>query len=1395
PRLGYAFNPAQLLLGDADGDGLTDVIYVEHDQITIWINQSGNGFSEPLVIKGTPSFTNRDSVRMVDLFGTGTPGILWSYDLGAAGVRQGTRVAYLDLTGGTKPYVMVGMRNNLGARTRVQYGSSVAHYLRDTYGPHPQPLSQGEGGNPASGFVGYAGKWKTTLPFPVQVVDRVEVIDAISKGKLTTRYFYHHGYWDGGEREFRGFGRVDQFDTETFDRYNSDDLILDADLTGVTVEHYAPPVLAKNWFHLGPVGAEKGDWKEVDFANEYWSGDANMLQRDPAMLQMIAGLPRRARRDAFRTLRGTALRSELYAMDGSPLQQRPYTVSETQTGLRLVDSPLTNATIAALRVETHSNHIFFSYGLSSRSTTWERGNDPMTKFSFTGEIDAYGQPLSQISIAVPRGKDPRTGLELSGHSGVYYPARGYDATIQYTEHIYRDVPATDPASSVGISYAVDRVKQARSFEAVNNGSMPVFALRDDMLRPTAQWTLATPKLLALSYTYYDGGPFYGMPYGQMELYGLPVRTETLMVQPAELAAAYGPPPAPFNGSNYPNWSGHPADFVNELPDARCGYRYRTGGPEQFVPGYYTTAQALAYDFQGWSMAETVVGLPMAMQDAYESTAYVQYDPYQLFPTTVVDPLGMATYAGYDYRVMQVAGVMDVNMNVTLFGFTPLGLMNKTAVLGKYDAPEGDSLDTPGVLLEYDLFAFMLRGEPVWVKTTQREHHVNAPYAGSMLPDEFNATLVAVEYSDGFGRQLQTRTQAESVLFGVTSHPGGVDGLGSSGLPADQGAPNAPAVGRQSPPPPYAFVTVSGAKLYNNKGKVVEQWEPYFSQGFALTDPATQHGQRVRIYYDALGRPKRTVNPDATEQRVVYGVPNALDTPDAFAPSSWERYTYDANDLAGLTHPEDTTVPPEHRWTPKSEVVDALGRTIMTVEHCAPLSSGEGPGVRPEDVVMGYAYDIKGQLLKVTDPLDRVCFEHKYDTAGNTLWTKHLDSGVRTVVVDAQGKPLYSNDAKGARTYTSYDRLNRPTGVWARDTSVSYETFTRRQTLIYGDQSDVWPREDRNLWGRLYQHYDEAGKVQVEGYDFKGNPLEKTRWVIKDSAIWSGTKLAVDWTPMDESILDTRLYTTTLTYDALNRVRTLTYPEDANSQRQELTPRYNRAGALERMDLQGTPVLEHVAYNAKGQRILMARPNGFHTRYAYDPVTFRLQRIRTERFSRSGNTYTPLSGNVRQDTGYEYDLGGNITKIKERVTDCGITGSLLGSDALDKTFEYDPLKRLLKATGREGGTKWNGDHWTPVSASTASPNANNVRAYTRRYSYDKVGNVQDLVHQAISNNYTRHYNYVGGKNHLASIDSGGSPPSVNASFQYDVNGNLVKNDTARFYEWNAADQLAYTKLQP
>jgi hypothetical protein len=85
------------------------------------------------------------------------------------------------------------------------------------------------------------------------------VADKISSGRLTTEYRYRHGYWDGVEREFRGFAMVEQRDTETFH---------DGD------RHYSPPTLTRSWFHVGPVAAaEAGDWAELDLSHEYWPGD------------------------------------------------------------------------------------------------------------------------------------------------------------------------------------------------------------------------------------------------------------------------------------------------------------------------------------------------------------------------------------------------------------------------------------------------------------------------------------------------------------------------------------------------------------------------------------------------------------------------------------------------------------------------------------------------------------------------------------------------------------------------------------------------------------------------------------------------------------------------------------------------------------------------------------------------------------------------------------------------------------------------------------------------------------------------------------------------------------------------------------------------------------------
>src|SRR5918999_170484 len=48
------------------------------------------------------------------------------------------------------------------------------------------------------------------LPFPVHTLTAVTVSDLVTGAHFVSRYTYRHGYFDGVEREFRGFGRVEQ---------------------------------------------------------------------------------------------------------------------------------------------------------------------------------------------------------------------------------------------------------------------------------------------------------------------------------------------------------------------------------------------------------------------------------------------------------------------------------------------------------------------------------------------------------------------------------------------------------------------------------------------------------------------------------------------------------------------------------------------------------------------------------------------------------------------------------------------------------------------------------------------------------------------------------------------------------------------------------------------------------------------------------------------------------------------------------------------------------------------------------------------------------------------------------------------------------------------------------
>src|SRR5262249_19202526 len=162
------------------------------DGVQLYFNQSGNGWSAVTTLPEFPRTDRLTSVLAIDLLGNGTACLVWSSPLPG---DAGRAMRYIDLMGGQKPHLLITTNNNLGATTTIDYRPSTFFYLSDKHAGAP---------------------WITRLPFVVHCVRRVSVHETWRKTTFSSTYSYHHGYFDGAEREFRGFGRVEQVDVEDY---------------------------------------------------------------------------------------------------------------------------------------------------------------------------------------------------------------------------------------------------------------------------------------------------------------------------------------------------------------------------------------------------------------------------------------------------------------------------------------------------------------------------------------------------------------------------------------------------------------------------------------------------------------------------------------------------------------------------------------------------------------------------------------------------------------------------------------------------------------------------------------------------------------------------------------------------------------------------------------------------------------------------------------------------------------------------------------------------------------------------------------------------------------------------------------------------------------------------
>ena len=345
------FEPRRIRLADIDGSGNADIIYIGHDGISLFFNEAGNAWSAPYRLGHFPLTDDLTAIAAVDLLGNGTACLVWSSPLAANGL---TPMRFIDLMGGQKPYLLVSITNNMGAVTEVQYAASTKFYLQDRLEGRP---------------------WVTKLPFPVHVIERSEIRDLVSKTRLVCTYRYRHGYFDGVEREFRGFAYVEQRDAEQL----VDDFSL-------------PPIVTKTWFHNGAFldqGTLEAYFK--DPANqEYFTGDIQAaFLPDP---DLPGNLSIDETREAARALKGNILHQEVYADDGSAKAMLPFSVSERSYQLTRLQPRRPNRYA-----------VFFNHPCETVDYHYERNPaDPRISHALTLAVDDFGNVLRSVAIGYAR---------------------------------------------------------------------------------------------------------------------------------------------------------------------------------------------------------------------------------------------------------------------------------------------------------------------------------------------------------------------------------------------------------------------------------------------------------------------------------------------------------------------------------------------------------------------------------------------------------------------------------------------------------------------------------------------------------------------------------------------------------------------------------------------------------------------------------------------------------------------------------------------------------------------------------------------------------------------------------------------------------------------------------
>ncbi|EPC01623.1 hypothetical protein L861_16525 [Litchfieldella anticariensis FP35 = DSM 16096] len=1314
-----AFNPVYVRLGDISGSGTTDIVYLGQNKASCWLNLSGNGFAAtPFDIHFFPEIHNLAHVTVADLLGTGTMCLVWSSPLSKDAPAP---LRYIDLVDSLKPHLMTGYSNSMGKEVSLEYTPSTRFYIQDEQAGRP---------------------WATQLHFPVHCLSRIETTDRITGHRFVSHYHYAHGYYDHAEREFRGFGMVEQTDSEHFEHW-----VKGGSNNVVEQELHQEPVVTRQWFHTGAFLQGAGILNQ--FADDYWYAEmarqgfptahnerdlpeAQLIAApnlDPTQLDHLSGLEHR---QAVRACKGMALRSEVFARDAPTSGASP---AELQAELTPYAVETSNCVIELLQPMGQNEYAVFAVRQREAiSYAYERDTaDPRVAHSLNLSFDEYGNPLESVTVMYGRKvADPSLPVAprtAQARTSITYKVMGFSNAID-TDDIHRlPLPSEERTYELrGVSASGDYYAPGDFAGAAQATDVPYSHKHNDPLPGAAEKRL----IEHLRTTYYRDDLSGPLPLHQSGARALPFETFQLAYTPDLLSDIFG---SKVNAATMAAGS-----YVHSEGDDNWWVR---SGRTEFLQGGETTAAAAARFFT-----------PVAYRDPLGAVTTVSYLAAFTFLEATEDALGnRVTVEQFDFRTLSPRRLRDPNNNVSESLSDELGMVKVSAVFGKggeaddlsgqqaqtsaaetatidsfFNAADSNQLVTHGQSLlghattryVYDLDAFQNSGKPSVTATIVREQHFQQ--------NNHSPIQISFNYYAGLGEVAMKKTQAEPGLAKqLTIHPD--DTVTVTEIDT---SPNLRWLG-------------TGRIVVNNKGNPVKKYEPYFSTNHHFEDhpQLVETGVTPLFFYDALGREIRMELPDGTFSKTEFTAwqQATYDPGDTVMDSRWhnDRVNHSINaELSAegkdpLKEAAAATASETYHDTPSVQHLDPLGRAVLQVQHNRFNGSEDFLLARGE-------LDIEGNLLQVVDPRDNVVATYKYSILGVDAYQHLLDSGQRWLLEDIDGKPLRSWDERGHEFQYQYDILARPiqSRVIGGDGPQPLDHIFER--IFYGE-SEPGP-ETNNLRGRVVRYYDTGGLAEVQNYDFKGQPINNHRRLFADYKTlpnWTNANLATD--------LEPDVLTSTTVRDALGRPIQTTAPDGSV----ELIT-YNPAGLLESKQLQhsGGPLqtlISNIDYNEKGQRLRLELGNGVVTHYQYDSHNFNLLRISSRT---AGNQ-------LLQDLHFTYDATGNVTHIQDSAVPLQFFNNQFISGL--STYTYDAIYRLREATGRENNATLSfaaNDNWNDQAYLHALNNGDPAvtRNYTQSYAYDLAGNLLQLKHQAGGNSWTRDYHYQGTSNRLLSTSVAG-----------------------------------------